>query len=80
MRQMAEISISHNLHKGVVNLPRVGAPVHGVDLGEMAAQSATGAHLNATHRLHVGSGLYQCGITCRLPCILNEDEDTIYVK
>lgn len=53
-----------------LNLPRVGAPVHGVDLGEVAAQRASGAHLNAPHRLHVGSGLDQRRITCRLACIL----------
>ncbi len=46
--------------------------MHGVDLGEMAAQSASGAHLDATHGLHVGSGLYQRGITCRLACILQK--------
>ena len=49
---------------------RVGAPMHGIDFGQVAAQCASGAHLYATYRLQTLRGLQQRRVTSCLTCIL----------
>lgn len=48
--------------RGGHQIPGVAAPVHGVDLGEMAAQGATRAHLDAADRLEGVCGLNETGV------------------
>lgn len=46
-------------------VPRVAAPVHRVDLGEVSSQCAARAHLDATDRLQVGRRLGERRVACR---------------
>ena len=50
--------------------PGFGAPVHRVDLGEVAAQRPTRAHLDAPDRVRRPGRLGQRGVTRRLATLL----------
>ncbi len=58
-------------------VPRFGSPVHGVDLGEMAAERPPGAHLDAPDGLHGPGGLGQRGVARSLASVLNNPESGV---
>ena len=58
-------------------LPGVGAPMHGVDFGQMASEGASGAHLDPTDSLNGGRCLGQICITGRFPSILPNKHEQI---
>lgn len=56
--------------RGRDEVARIRAPVHGIDLGQMAAQCAPSSHLYAPNRLERLRRLQQCRIACCFACIL----------
>ena len=52
-------------------VPRLCAPVHGVNFGEMAPEGPPGPHLDPADGFHRPSGLSQGGVAGRLATILH---------
>lgn len=53
--------------------------MHRIDLGQVAAECASGAHLDATDRLQVCRGLHQAGVARCFPRVLHGGGEGVVV-
>ena len=56
-------------------ISRVTAPVHSIDLGQVASQCAPGPHLDSSNRFQAGRRLHQACVACCLSRILYEQRN-----
>ena len=67
---LVEEAVARGEEVGLVLVPGVHGPMHGIDLGQMALEGAPAPDDNPADGVDVAGCLVKCFVACLLSCIL----------